>query len=118
MQPILLQVIILELDISKYIKNLKKLSNLNKGWTPLIRYANMGGHHEIGDLLIKFKPDLNTLDFECKSALMVAAISGNLHLTKLLIDHGADVTIKNKFGKNIYDMASSMGNNVSYSFLL
>ena len=77
----------------------------------------MAGHREIADLLIKFKPNVNALDFEGKSALMVAVINGNLHLTELLINHGADITIKNKFNKNIYDMASSMGNIVSY-FLL
>jgi uncharacterized protein len=67
---------------------------------------------EIPELLIKFKSSVNLLDFDKKSALMIAVINGNLGLTQLLINNGADITIRNEFGKSIYDMASSMSKTV------
>lgn len=67
---------------------------------------------EIPELLIKFKSNVNLLDFDKKSALMIAVINGNLGLTQLLINNGADITIRNEFGKSIYDMASSMSKTV------
>jgi uncharacterized protein len=76
---------------------------------------------EIPELLIKFKSNVNLLDFDKKSALMIAVINGNLGLTQLLINNGADITIRNEFGKNIYDMASSMSKSVriiKFSFII
>jgi len=100
--------------------DLVNLTDTSLGWSPLLRNAAMGMNSnnnnaentDIPDLLIKFKANVNLLDYEKKSALMIAVINGNLGLTQLLINNGADVTIRNEFGKTIYDMASSMSKTV------
>lgn len=78
------------------------------GWTPLLRCASMNGKKEVVDILIKFGANVNALDFENKSALMIAVISGNQPLVQILIEHGADIHVKNEYGKGIYEMAVSM----------
>lgn len=62
--------------------------------------------------MIKYKADVNVLDFEKKSALMIATIHGNQPLVELLIENGADSSIKNIYGKNLYDLAVSMDRRV------
>lgn len=42
-----------------------------------MRSASLGGNRDIADLLIKFNADVNVLDYEGKSALMIAVINGN-----------------------------------------
>ncbi len=37
---------------------------------------------------------------------------GNQPLTQILIEHGADITIKNEYGKGLYEMAVSMDRKV------
>ena len=44
---------------------------------------------------------------------MLAVINGNQPLTQILVEHGADVTVKNDYGKSVYDMAVSMDRRVS-----
>ena len=43
---------------------------------------------------------------------MIAVINGNQPLVELLINNGADIKIRSEFGKNIYDMATSMDRRV------
>ena len=97
--------------------DLINVADSSLGWTALLRYAAMGNSNsEIPELLIKFKSNVNLLDKEGKSALIIAVINGNQPLAELLINNGADITIRNEFGKNIYDMAVSMDRRVSLIF--
>ena len=82
------------------------------GWTPLLRFASLGGCKEIAELLIKFKADINVKDFEKKSPLMIAVINGNQPLVEVLVQNGADLTIRNEYGKSLYDLAVSMDRRV------
>ena len=43
---------------------------------------------------------------------MIATIHGNQPLVELLIENGADSSIKNIYGKNLYDLAVSMDRRV------
>lgn len=42
------------------------------------------------------------------SSLMIAVINGNQPFVQTLVEHGADIKIKNEFGKNAYEMAVAM----------
>jgi ankyrin repeat protein len=64
-------------------------------------------------LLIKFKADLNALDKDNKSALMIAVINGNQPFVQALVENGADINIKNEYGKTTYEMAVSMDRRVN-----
>jgi ankyrin repeat protein len=62
--------------------------DMNSGWTPLFRVANISGNKDVAELLIKFKADVNAKDKENKTPLMMAIINGNQPLVELLVDHG------------------------------
>ena len=90
--------------------------DMNSGWTPLFRVANISGNKDIAELLIKFKADVNARDKENKTALMMAIINGNQPLVELLVNHGADIMFKNEYGKNALDLAKAMERIVSVLF--
>jgi ankyrin repeat protein len=50
----------------------------NCGWTPLLRAASTNAGKEIAEILCKFKADVNILDNDHKSALMIAVVTGEL----------------------------------------
>ena len=86
------------------------------GWTPLLRTASVGGNKDVAELLIKFKANVNQLDKDNKSALMIAVINGNQPLVQVLVEYGADINIKNEYGKTAYEMAVSMDRRVPNFF--
>jgi ankyrin repeat protein len=86
------------------------------GWTPLMRVASINGNKNIAEVLIKEGADVNLLDKENKSALMIAVINGNQPLVETLIENGADLYIKNEYGKTPFEMAVSMEKTVNYYF--
>ncbi len=88
------------------------------GWTPLLRGASINCSHEIANILIRYKADLDAVDKENKTALLIATINGNLPLVRLLIEHGANVNIRNSYGKSLYDLALSMDRKVYFYFFL
>jgi len=85
------------------------------GWTPFIRNASLNGSVEIAELLLKFKADINCLDNNKKSALMVAVIKGNAPLVAIMVEHGADLTITNEYGKTPHDLAIAMDRRVNFN---
>jgi ankyrin repeat protein len=85
--------------------------NVN-GWTPLLRGASLNCSKDVAKVLLRFKADANVLDKDNKSALMIATINGNLPLVQTLLEAGnANINIKNKFGRNLYDLAVAMDRN-------
>ena len=80
----------------------------SNGWTPLLRAASVNSTKDIARVLIRYKARIDAMDKEDKTPLMIATINGNLQFVQVLIDHGADFSIKNKFGKSLYDLAYAM----------
>ncbi|MFY9226457.1 MAG: ankyrin repeat domain-containing protein [Blastocatellia bacterium] len=93
------------------------------GKTPLIRYigvtsscycsmcysfTNFNRYHEIIKLLIAAGADINAQDADGKTPLMYAFYRDSAHnifsLTKILLEFGADPTIKDKDGLSFLDM--------------
>lgn len=72
----------------------------------------MGGNKDVAELLIKFKADIDVLDKDNKSALMIAVINGNQPFVQMLVEHGADLNIKNDYNKTAYEMAIAMDRRV------
>ena len=85
----------------------------NNGWTPFMRNASLAGTVEVAELLLKFKADINVLDNDKKSPLMIAVIKGNKPLVELMVSYGADLTITNEYGKTPFDLAIAMDRRVS-----
>lgn len=78
------------------------------GWSPLLRSASIGGTQQTAEMLVRYKADVNLLDNENKTALMVAIINGNQPFVQVLIEAGANLNVKNEYGRTAYEMAVAM----------
>ena len=78
--------------------------------TPL-HYAAIWGLHFIVDfLIVKHSQNVNTRDFTGDATpLHLASSFGHLKATRMLIEHGADVTAQNEFGGTPLHLASQNG---------
>lgn len=67
----------------------------------MLHGAACNGRSEIIELLLEFDPtlDINMQDVNGKTTLHDVARLGNENTAKVLLDHGADPTIKDKFGR-------------------
>ena len=65
------------------------------GWVPAVKY------------LIELGADVNARDYNAMTPLHNAAATGNNELILLLVNHGADVTVKNRIGQTVVDMANA-----------
>ena len=85
------------------------------GMTPLMAAAGWQGgwkgiprkpeHDTIVSMLCGAKADLNAIDKDGNTALMLSLIHGNLEATKILVAAGADRTIKNGDGRDAFGLA-------------
>ena len=69
--------------------------HLPNGWIPAVKY------------LIELGADVNARDYNAMTPLHNAAATGNNELIQLLVEHGADVTVKNRVGQTVVDMANA-----------
>lgn len=60
--------------------------------------------------LLTANPDVDAVDWEGYTVLMFAAISGQSEMVDVLLEHGADVNVKNKVGSSALMMASGYPN--------
>lgn len=80
-------------------------ADVNKpGWTPL-HYAATGGHIEIIQLLLSHYAYIDAASPNGSTPLMLAAMYGTPSAVKLLLESGADVTLKNSLGLTAVDFA-------------
>ena len=81
-------------------------ADVNKtGWTPL-HYAATGGHVEMIKLLLDEHAYIDTESPNKSTPLMMAAEYGSEAAVKLLLQEGADTTVKNQLGLNAADFAA------------
>lgn len=81
-------------------------ADVNKtGWTPL-HYAATGGHLEMIKLLLDEHAYIDTESPNKSTPLMMAAEYGSEAAVKLLLQEGADTTVKNQLGLNAADFAA------------
>jgi ankyrin repeat protein len=74
------------------------------GWAPL-HYAATGGHVEMIKLLLENHAYIDTESPNKTTPLMMAAQYGTAQAVKLLIDEGADITLKNDVGMTALDFS-------------
>jgi len=69
--------------------------HMPNGWIPAVKY------------LIELGADVNARDYNAITPLHNAAATGNNELILLLVEHGADVTVKNRIGQTVVDFANA-----------
>lgn len=80
-------------------------ADVNKpGWAPL-HYAATGGHLEVLRLLLDNDAYIDAASPNGSTPLMMAAMYGTSEAVKLLLDAGADPTLKNALGLSAIDFA-------------
>ncbi|XP_037659349.1 transient receptor potential cation channel subfamily A member 1 isoform X2 [Choloepus didactylus] len=67
--------------------------------TPLHR-VSLFDHHELADYLISVGADINKIDCEGRSPLLLATASASWNIVNLLLSKGAKVDIKDHLGRN------------------
>ncbi|XP_032222622.2 fibronectin type 3 and ankyrin repeat domains 1 protein isoform X2 [Nematostella vectensis] len=90
----------------------------DSGWSPLVRLATVDGSEHTARTLLDYGADVNKRDKTGRTALMAAALNGNLRLCQLLIQHGADQTLTNENGRTCLDFAESFGRKDVAQFLM
>jgi uncharacterized protein len=80
-------------------------ADVNKpGWAPL-HYAATGGHTLIVQMLLDSHAYIDAASPNGSTPLMMAAMYGTTSTTKLLLEAGADPTLKNELGLSAIDFA-------------
>lgn len=75
-----------------------------KGWTPL-HYAAAIGNNEIVHILLDKSAYIDAESPNKTTPMMMAARGGHIMTVKLLLDEGADATLKNELGMTAIDFA-------------
>ena len=84
---------------------LAKGSEVNRpGWTAL-HYAAAAGDNDIVSLLLENSAYIDAESPNKTTPLMMAVWGGHIMTVKLLLDEGADATLKNELGMNAIDFA-------------
>jgi len=85
---------------------LEKGAEVNRpGWAPL-HYAAAIGNNEIVRILLEKSAYIDAESPNKTTPLMMAARGGHILTVKLLLDEGADATLKNELGMNAIDFAA------------
>ncbi|NKI69121.1 hypothetical protein GN109_06790 [Collimonas pratensis] len=82
----------------------------NTGWTAL-HYAAAIGNDEIVQMLLDASAYIDAGSPNNTTPIMMAARAGKILTVKLLLDSGADVTLKNDVGMNAIDLAKKFDHN-------
>lgn len=87
------------------------------GRTPLHHAVTRKNNADILRILIDNRADVNAIDENGKTPLMVASFYGELEAVKLLVEAGADVRQKSNSGKTALDTAISWKHNEIAEYL-
>ena len=60
--------------------------------------AAVGGNRDVAHLLLRNGCNVNKIDKDGKAALMIAVVNGHQAMVELLLQKGADITLKNEVG--------------------
>jgi len=101
--PLMMAALKGHLDLAK--KLIERGADVNKtGWTPL-HYASTNGHLPIMELLLEHHAYIDAESPNGSTPLMMAAHYGTPAAVKLLLEAGADPTLKNQLGLTAIDFA-------------
>ena len=101
--PLMLASLRGHMDLAR--KLVERGADVNKtGWTPL-HYAATNGHLKIMELLLEHHAYIDAESPNKTTPLMMAAQYGTVSAVKLLLEAGADATLRNELGLDAIDFA-------------
>ncbi|MEM9482632.1 MAG: ankyrin repeat domain-containing protein [Cyanobacteria bacterium P01_F01_bin.116] len=83
--------------------------NLVYNTNTALTYAARDGFTEIASLLIEQGADVNWIDGEGVTPLILASFKGHMELVKLLLKHNADITVRDQWNRTALDYALRRG---------
>uniref|UniRef100_A0A8C9DLT3 Transient receptor potential cation channel subfamily A member 1 n=1 Tax=Prolemur simus TaxID=1328070 RepID=A0A8C9DLT3_PROSS len=91
---------IVKLMISSYSGSTDIVNAVDGNQETLLHRASLFDHHELADYLISAGADINSIDSEGRSPLILATVSASWNVVNLLLSKGARVDIKDHYGRN------------------
>ncbi|KAM6216105.1 transient receptor potential cation channel subfamily A member 1 [Rhynchocyon petersi] len=91
---------IVKLMISSYSGDSDIVNAVDGNQETLLHRASLFDHHELADYLISVGADINSIDYEGRSPLLLATASASWNIVNLLLSKGAKVDIKDDHGRN------------------
>lgn len=83
--------------------------NLTYHSNTALTYAARDGFTDIARLLVEEGAEVNWIDSEGVTPLILAAFKGHVEIAELLLDQGADRTVKDQWGRTALDYALRRG---------
>ncbi len=83
-----------------------------------LTYVARDGLTEVVQLLIDYDADVNWIDGEGVTPLILASFKDNVEIVQLLLEHGADITIKDQWNRTALDYALRRGEADAIVYLL
>ncbi|MGB0561003.1 MAG: ankyrin repeat domain-containing protein [Spirulinaceae cyanobacterium] len=74
-----------------------------------LTYAARDGHLAIARLLINHGADVNWIDGEGVTPIILSSFKGHVALTRLLLAHDADITVRDQWNRTALDYALRRG---------
>ncbi len=113
--PLMLASIRGHVDLVKLL--IAKDADVNKtGWTPL-HYAASGAKAQVISILLDHSAYIDAESPNDSTPLMMAAMYGNADCVKLLLEAGADPTLKNQLGMTASEFARQVSRNDSLALI-
>ena len=106
-----------EATVEVWRKLARKHVDMSAAAHDLREAAAVGDLAEVRMLIEKRKVSPDAANQFGKTALMIAAGDGSTRIVRMLLDMGADVTLKNKAGKTALDLAAAAGHDTVTAML-
>ncbi|XP_074141587.1 transient receptor potential cation channel subfamily A member 1 [Sminthopsis crassicaudata] len=91
---------IVKLMISSYSGSEDIINTVDGNNETLLHRVSLFDHHELAEYLISMGANINSIDDEGRSPLLLATSSASWNIVNLLLSKGVDVEIKDYFGRN------------------
>lgn len=95
-----------------------RVAGRTRSGAPVLSYVISQDRKDFFELLMKFKPPLDAVDIDGRTALITAAIRNNVEIARILIERGAAIDKPDRYGATAMMLACAQGAKTTAEFLL
>jgi ankyrin repeat protein len=95
-----------------------RVAGRTRSGAPVLSFVISQDRKDLFELLMKFKPPLDAVDIDGRTALMTAAIKNNVEIARLLAQRGATIDKPDRYGATAVMLACWEGAKATSEFLL